>query len=89
MAKVFIDGSYGTTGLRIRERLSGREDIELLLLPDELRKNEAARLEMIDSADIAFLCLPDNAARETVRAVDRSGNTHTVIIGYIHRAPYR
>ena len=80
MAKVFIDGSYGTTGLRIRERLSGREDIELLLLPDELRKNEAARLEMIDSADIAFLCLPDNAARETVRAVDRSGNTHTVII---------
>lgn len=80
MAKVFIDGSYGTTGLRIRERLSQREDIELLILSDELRKDTAARLEMIAGADIAFLCLPDEAARETVKLVDDSGNDHTVII---------
>ena len=80
MAKVFIDGSYGTTGLRIRERLEERSDIELLLLPDNLRKDNNARMDMIDKADIAFLCLPDDASRETVRAIDRSGNDHTVII---------
>lgn len=80
MAKVFIDGSYGTTGLRIRERLSAREDIELLLLSDELRKDPAARMEMIGLSDITFLCLPDAAAKETVEAVDASGNDHTVII---------
>ena len=80
MAKVFIDGSYGTTGLRIRERLSERNDIELLILPDPLRKDPAARMDMIDKADIAFLCLPDDASRETVRALDRSDNKHTVLI---------
>ena len=80
MAKVFIDGSYGTTGLRIRERLATRSDIELLLLPDELRKDKKARLDMIDSADIAFLCLPDNTSRETVREIDARGSDHTVII---------
>jgi len=80
MAKVFIDGSYGTTGLRIRERLLDRGDIELLTLPDSLRKDKAARYDRINSADIVFLCLPDDAARETVKAVDQSGNTHTVII---------
>ena len=80
MAKVFIDGSYGTTGLRIRERLCDRKDIELLLLPDELRKDTQARLAMIDSSDITFLCLPDAISKETVQAVDASGNDHTVII---------
>ena len=80
MAKVFIDGSYGTTGLRIRERLSARGDIELLLLPDELRKDTSARMEMIAQSDITFLCLPDVASKETVAAVDASGNDHTVII---------
>ena len=80
MAKVFIDGSYGTTGLRIRERLRDRKDIEILTLPDTLRKDKDARYEMIDSADIVFLCLPDDAARETVKAVDLSGNDHTVIV---------
>ena len=80
MAKVFIDGSYGTTGLRIRERLSSRSDIELLLLPDELRKDTAARMGMLNSADIAFLCLPDAAAKETVAMLDDSGNKHTVVI---------
>lgn len=66
MTKVFIDGSAGTTGLRIYERLSSRKDIELLTLPDELRKNNDARRQMFALADIAFLCLPDQAAIEAV-----------------------
>ena len=66
MTKVFIDGSAGTTGLRIVERLSQRSDLELLILPDELRKDPAARADALSSAEIAFLCLPDDAARESV-----------------------
>ncbi len=66
MTKVFIDGSAGTTGLRIHERLAAREDLSLLILPDELRKDGAARREMFQKADIAFLCLPDAAAIEAV-----------------------
>ena len=66
MAKVFIDGSAGTTGLRIYERLQARGDIELLILPEEKRKDPAARKEMLNMADIAFLCLPDAAAVEAV-----------------------
>jgi N-acetyl-gamma-glutamyl-phosphate reductase len=77
MANVFIDGSAGTTGLRIRERLAARHDITLLTLPEELRKDTAARCEMIEKADVAFLCLPDAAAKEIVQAV---GDTQTVII---------
>ncbi len=77
MAKVFIDGSYGTTGLRIRERLLERRDIELITLSQELRKDKAARKEALDSADIAFLCLPDDAAREAVKMVE---SPDTVII---------
>lgn len=77
MAKVFIDGSYGTTGLRIRERLLERKDIELLTLPEELRKDTAARKEALNTADIAFLCLPDDAARQAVKMVE---SPDTVII---------
>ncbi|MBR1533763.1 MAG: N-acetyl-gamma-glutamyl-phosphate reductase [Ruminococcus sp.] len=77
MAKVFIDGSYGTTGLRIRNRICDRKDIELLTLPEELRKDKNARKEILNSADIAFLCLPDDVARETVKLVE---NPDTVII---------
>ena len=65
MTKVFIDGSAGTTGLRIVERLESRDDLELLILPDELRKDPAARADALASAEIAFLCLPDDAARES------------------------
>ena len=57
MTKVFIDGSAGTTGLRIYERLASRRDIEWMLLPEELRKDENARRDMLNRADIAFLCL--------------------------------
>ena len=77
MAKVFIDGSAGTTGLRIYDRLSEREDISLIILPDEIRKDTAARKDAINSADIVFLCLPDDAAREAVTLLD---NKNTVII---------
>lgn len=77
MTKVFIDGSAGTTGLRINERLSEREDIELLILPDEIRKDVNARREALHSADIAFLCLPDDAARE---AVSLASDSDTIII---------
>ena len=66
MTKVFIDGSAGTTGLRIVDRLSQREDLQLLILPDELRKDPTARADALSTADIAFLCLPDDAAREAV-----------------------
>ena len=66
MTKVFIDGSAGTTGLRIVDRLSARADLQLLILPEELRKDPAARRDALTSADIAFLCLPDDAARESV-----------------------
>ena len=70
MTKVFIDGSAGTTGLRIYERLGSRQDIELMILPKELRKNEDARRRMLNSADIAFLCLPDKAAMEAVSLIE-------------------
>lgn len=70
MTKVFIDGSAGTTGLRIYERLEERNDIELIRLPEELRKDSGARKAAINSADIAFLCLPDAAAKEAVSLVD-------------------
>lgn len=77
MKKVFIDGKAGTTGLRIFDRLSEREDIELISLSEEDRKNPECRKKAINSADVAFLCLPDEAARESVSFVE---NPNTVII---------
>ena len=77
MTKVFIDGSAGTTGLRIYARLSGRKDITLLTLPEESRKNTDERRRMLNLADIAFLCLPDKAAQEAVSLVT---NPQTAII---------
>lgn len=73
MIKIFIDGSAGTTGLRIADRLADRSDIELIKLPENLRKNNDARKDAIHSSDIVFLCLPDAAAIEAVElAGDRS-----------------
>lgn len=77
MKKVFIDGASGTTGLRIYERLGERKDIELLSIPEELRKDPATIKEYINKADIVFLCLPDDAAKEAVAMVE---NPNTVII---------
>ena len=69
MTKVFIDGSAGTTGLRIRERLSGRKDLELIVLPEETRKDPVARADALNSAAVSFLCLPDAAAIEAASFV--------------------
>ena len=70
MYNVFIDGSAGTTGLKIVNRLSNREDINLIKLSEELRKDEKARKEALNSADVAFLCLPDQAAIDAVKLVE-------------------
>ncbi len=77
MTKVFIDGSAGTTGLRIYERLSARKDLELITLSEENRKDPVARREAIHAADAVFLCLPDAAA---VEAVELAEGSDTVII---------
>ena len=84
MTKVFIDGSAGTTGLRIYERLGGRSDLELMILPDALRKDPAARADMLNTADVAFLCLPDQAAREAVSLVT-SPSTVVIDTSTAHR----
>ncbi len=77
MKTVFIDGKAGTTGLRIYERLESRDDIKIITLSDEERKDIKHRKEALNSCDIAFLCLPDDAARE---AVSLTENLNTVII---------
>lgn len=77
MKKIFIDGKAGTTGLKIFDRLNGRDDILLITLPEELRKDPAARKKALNEADIAFLCLPDDAARESVSMIE---NDTTVVI---------
>ncbi len=94
MKKVFIDGSAGTTGLRIRERLAVRDDIELVILPEELRKDAAARRDALNAADIAFLCLPDAAAIEAVSLVENPGTAvidtstaHRVAAGWEYGFP--
>lgn len=77
MTKVFIDGSSGTTGLHIRERLADRTDLTILEIPYEQRHEEDVRKQYLNDADIAFLCLPDDAAEVSARLVD---NDHTVVI---------
>lgn len=77
MKKIFIDGKAGTTGLRIYERLENRNDIEIITLSEELRKDSEARKQAINSADVVFLCLPDAASIEAVAMVE---NDNTVII---------
>ena len=83
MTKIFIDGSAGTTGLRIRERLSSREGLELISLPPELRKDKTAREEAINAADVAFFCLPDAAAAEAAALVH--GSTRIIDTSTAHR----
>lgn len=77
MYKVFIDGNQGTTGLRLFDRLSKRDDIELLTISEELRKDKDERRRLINLSNITFLCLPDDASRESVSLCD---NDSTVII---------
>lgn len=84
MTKVFIDGREGTTGLRIHERLSSMGGITLLALPEGLRKDVSARRELLQEADIAFLCLPDAAAREAA-ALSEGGRARIIDASTAHR----
>ncbi|MGO4843075.1 N-acetyl-gamma-glutamyl-phosphate reductase, partial [Rhizobiaceae sp. 2RAB30] len=67
--KIFIDGEHGTTGLQIRTRLADRDDLTILSIPVERRKDQAARAEFLNAADVAILCLPDDAAKESVSLI--------------------
>jgi N-acetyl-gamma-glutamyl-phosphate reductase len=89
--KIFIDGEHGTTGLQIRTRLAARDDLEIISVPAERRKDAAARAEFLNAADVAILCLPDDAARESValianddtRVIDAS-TAHRVADGWVY-----
>jgi N-acetyl-gamma-glutamyl-phosphate reductase len=91
---VFVDGQHGTTGLQIHQRLRGRNDIEVIEIPEDKRKDPAARKKLLNEADIVFLCLPDEAARESVgmiandnvRVIDGS-TAHRVKEGWVYGLP--
>jgi N-acetyl-gamma-glutamyl-phosphate reductase len=80
MATIFIDGEAGTTGLQIREKLAGVSGIELLSLAPEARKDPAAKERIYSQADVVILCLPDEAAKEAARLIDRMGDTAPRVI---------
>jgi N-acetyl-gamma-glutamyl-phosphate reductase len=82
--KIFIDGEHGTTGLQIRARLAGRDDIEVISIPVERRKDAAARADFLRAADIAILCLPDAAAKESVALIGDAG-TRVIDASTAHR----
>jgi N-acetyl-gamma-glutamyl-phosphate reductase len=84
MTTVFIDGAAGTTGLDIHERLAVRTDLQVVTLPDDRRKDAAARAEALNDADFVILCLPDDAAREAV-ALIRSDRTRVIDASTAHR----
>ena len=83
--KVFIDGAAGTTGLEIAERLEGRSEFSLITLDDARRKDTGARREALNEADVAILCLPDDAAREAVELIDPAGGTRVIDASSAHR----
>jgi N-acetyl-gamma-glutamyl-phosphate reductase len=91
---VFIDGQHGTTGLKINEQLNNRKDIELIEIPEANRKDPQAKEKVLNKADIVFLCLPDDAARESVRLIKNKavcvidGSTaHRVSEGWVYGLP--
>jgi N-acetyl-gamma-glutamyl-phosphate reductase len=94
MTKLFIDGAAGTTGIQIRDRLAGRSEFDLITLDDAARKDDAARGRAINAADIVILCLPDDAARQSVqmiandttRVIDAS-TAHRVAEGWVYGLP--
>ena len=83
-AKIFIDGAAGTTGLEIRERLAGRAELSLIALSDAERKDQAARKQALNQADLVILCLPDEAARESVALIDNPA-TRVIDASTAHR----
>lgn len=94
MTHVFIDGEQGTTGMQIHDRLRHRSDIKLMALPVSQRKDRRLRAEMLNGCDIAILCLPDEAARESVamlenpqvRVIDAS-SAHRTLSGWTYGFP--
>jgi N-acetyl-gamma-glutamyl-phosphate reductase len=91
---VFVDGQHGTVGLKIRERLSGRTDITLVEIPETKRKDPNAKKKLLNEADIVFLCLPDDAARESVSLISNKsvfvidGSTaHRITGGWVYGLP--
>ncbi len=97
MARIFIDGDAGTTGLEIRERLAGRRDIEIVAIPAEKRKDVEVKRDLLAAVDVAILCLPDDAAKETVALCDALGDraprlldastAHRVAPGWVYGFP--
>lgn len=95
--RIFIDGDAGTTGLEIRERLAGRSDIEIVAIPAEKRKDVATKRDILAAVDVAVLCLPDDAAKETVALCDSLGGraprlldastAHRVAPGWVYGFP--
>jgi N-acetyl-gamma-glutamyl-phosphate reductase len=91
VAKIFIDGEAGTTGLQIRERLAGRRDLELISIAPEKRKDQDERKRLLNAADIAILCLPDDAAKESVSLIENettkvidASTAHRVAEGWVY-----
>lgn len=94
LPKVFIDGRTGTTGLRIYEWMAGREDVDLLTLPLELRRNPENRRELVLESDVTILCLPDDASEDVARWVQDSdtrlidaSTAHRVAEGWVYGLP--
>ena len=91
---VFIDGAAGTTGLEIRERLTGRTEFTLITLDDAQRKDATARRAALNEADVVILCLPDDAAREAVALIDNdrtrvidASTAHRTAPGWVYGLP--
>jgi len=94
MKKIFVDGQHGTTGLEIVERLQHREDLELITIAHEQRRDQEVRRQCLNEADIVFLCLPDDAARESVAMIDNdqtavidASTAHRVAPGWVYGIP--
>jgi N-acetyl-gamma-glutamyl-phosphate reductase len=83
--KIFIDGEHGTTGLQIRVRMAGRPDVELLSIPEAERRNAAMREDLLNSADIAILCLPDDASKEAVGMLSGNNSVRIIDTSTAHR----
>jgi N-acetyl-gamma-glutamyl-phosphate reductase len=83
--KIFIDGEHGTTGLQIRARLAKRHDLEVISIPEAERRNRAMREDFLKSADIAILCLPDDAAKEAVTLLDGHNSVRVIDTSTAHR----
>ncbi|MEJ5284124.1 MAG: N-acetyl-gamma-glutamyl-phosphate reductase [Brevinematales bacterium] len=84
ITKIFVDGQSGTTGLKINERLNSRKDIEILSIPEENKKDPKIKKEFLNSADIVFLCLPDEAAKESISLIENK-NTKVIDASTAHR----